>query len=144
MHKIELVDVRCTEAFLSIYHKGLDPNEVTKLLGVSPTHTQDPKNGSFGEWNLSTLHNLESDYYGHHIEWLLDKISGSKQGIQQLNERGIEVILYCKLFARGLQTLFVLETDQMSRMSDLGLLFQCELLCLPLTESERANKTETD
>jgi hypothetical protein len=127
------VEPSCAEAFLWIYDVGLDTDQVTSLLGVTPTSSRPGGVRDMGEWILSSLHNVESDKPLEHIEWVLDRIANCKTGLQQLQAIGVEVFLYCKLSVRGEETYLKLSPELMGRLSDLGLPFNCAVSCRPNT-----------
>lgn len=85
-----------THAWLRIMHETVNVDEVTKVLGGSPTTVQrrgDPKKGkadqfySKGGWYLSTEGILESKDARHHLDWLLERVGGKKQAFLKLHRR---------------------------------------------------------
>jgi len=92
-------------AWLRIMSDDLDPDEVTRLLGVSPTETQrrgDPRPGKEGRtykksgWFLSTAGTLTSRDARHHFDWILERIRGKKEAFTVFHSRGYLVDVCCR------------------------------------------------
>lgn len=116
-----------THAWLRVMHETVDPDEVTGILGVTPTDVQrrgEPKKRgagfySKGGWFLSTKGVLTSRDARHHIDWILEKIAGKRGAFGQLHSRGYLVDLCVRwdsLSGHGGPTI---NPDQMEVLSDL-------------------------
>jgi hypothetical protein len=91
-----------THAWLRIMHETVDPDEVTVILGITPSRVQrrgDPNQGkpgqllSKGGWILSTEDVLGSKDARHHLNWILERVSGKNAEFAQLHSRGYLVDL---------------------------------------------------
>jgi hypothetical protein len=94
-----------TYATLRIMHASLDPDEVTKLLGIEPTETQRVGDslGSIGKrkaalagWFLCTKGVLSSRDVREHLDRILDEVRGSERAFREFHARGYEVDFACK------------------------------------------------
>jgi hypothetical protein len=83
----------------------LDPDEVTRLLAVSPTRTQrkgepwpgkEPRTYKKSGWTLSTKGILTSRDARHHFDWILERIRGKKEAFSTLHSRGYLVDVCCR------------------------------------------------
>ncbi|MGO9201691.1 MAG: DUF4279 domain-containing protein [Limisphaerales bacterium] len=93
-----------TYAFLRLEHDTADPQEVTAMLGVTPTSSV--RRGGFpacgaGEpvpwnvWLLSSEHSVVSRDCLAHIQWLLASIGPRGPELGRLRERGYRMRIHC-------------------------------------------------
>jgi hypothetical protein len=83
-------------AWLRIMHEAVDPDEVTRILEVQPTSVQrrgDPSSPgsrmlSKGGWFLSTEGIVASWDARHHLDWILNHVSGKRAAFTELHGRG--------------------------------------------------------
>jgi hypothetical protein len=79
---------------LLISGDNLDADEVTRLLGVTPTETA--KAGDCRGWRVSSALQVRSANVERHIHWILDRITEKKGVIQQLRrQKNCQVDLGC-------------------------------------------------
>lgn len=95
-----------THAAIRIFHDDLDPNEITKLLGITPTYShqkgEDIYEGKLtsgkrktGGWLLDSESQVESRDSRRHIDWLLDHVENKIDIIHELQENGYVIDLLC-------------------------------------------------
>jgi hypothetical protein len=94
-----------THVWLRIMHEALDPDEVTQLLGVSPTEIQrageprSPKTDKVHKcsgWFLSTEGILMSLDARHHFDWILERVGDKQSEFSALLERGYLLDVCCR------------------------------------------------
>lgn len=121
-----------THAWLRVMGENLDVDEVTQLLGTTPTKTQnagDPvpwkaKPGTklkYSGWTLSTEGTLSSLDVRHHLDWILEKVQGKREAFDILRSRGFLVDICCRwdsVRGDGGPTLW---PKQMSEIAQLGI-----------------------
>ncbi len=98
-----------THAFLRIEHDTADPQEVTSLLGISPTQASrrgdlsgnPPAPLPWNVWVLSSAGSVSSTDSSDHIEWLLAAIGTRASELESLRERGHRILLYCVWMGKG-------------------------------------------
>src|SRR4051812_6079927 len=84
-----------TYAGLRIYQNDLDPDRITRLLGVEPTDTQvrgrvstEPRGSKFvpriGGWFLSTKGVITSRDVLRHVDLILDWLAGKDETLRNL------------------------------------------------------------
>lgn len=85
-----------THAWLRIMSPDLNPDEITRILNVTPTETQyrgtvvpdrPEKKFSKSGWFLSTSGILSSKDSRDHLDWLLDHIRDKRQEFLELHSR---------------------------------------------------------
>lgn len=102
-----------TVAILRIYSEEVTPAQVTELLGVAPTSsvtkgqpipTNTPDEFRLGKvngWFLSSESVIQSKDLRRHIDWLLDQLNGSAEGLKLLQQRqGVRMCVYCIWWSR--------------------------------------------
>src|SRR3990172_13078367 len=121
-----------TYATLRIYHEHLDPDSLSRRLGLAPTESQVrgqllnpggrvPLIAPLGGWFLSTKSALESRDSQLHISWLLDRLGGQDEVLGQLRKEGYRMdisVSWLSAHGHGGPTLSPL---LMSRMAAAGL-----------------------
>jgi uncharacterized protein DUF4279 len=85
-----------THAWLRIMSEDMNPDEITEVLGVTPTQIQRKGDQrSYGKlkvhetsgWWISTKEKLDSLDARHHLDWILDQISNKQQEVAMLQQR---------------------------------------------------------
>lgn len=117
-----------THAWLRIMSEDLDPDEITRLLAVSPSKTQrrgeswsykperiHKKSG----WFLSTEGILTSRDARHHLDWVLEHIRERKEAFSVFHSRGYLVDLCCRWDSKSGHGGPTLSPPQMSVLADL-------------------------
>jgi hypothetical protein len=94
-----------TYATLRIYPGDVDPDEVTRKLGIVPTRTQQSlgarvENGVHhagrpNAWFLSTEGVVASQDVRAHIDWLMDTVMPAEAALRGLQESGVAVDVSC-------------------------------------------------
>lgn len=118
-----------SDAILWITHEKLEPQTITKLLGVFPTRTHERGNAPFAQWILSSRKNLDSSSPDEHIEWLLNHIEGCREQLKKLRREGYSVEIRCKVYAPTESTVVIIEPALLKRLAEFDLLFLCEIFC---------------
>jgi hypothetical protein len=108
----------------------LDPDEVTRLLAISPTETQrkgEPwpdkprrvhdKSG----WFLSTEGVLTSHDARHHFDWILERIRHKKDAFAIFHSRGYLVDVCCRWDSKNGHGGPCLSPPQMGAFADLNI-----------------------
>ena len=94
-----------THAWLRVMSDDLNPNEITHIMGVSPTETQrkgEPWTGRGSQtykksgWWISTQGILTSRDARHHFDWILERIRGKKEAFRVLHSRSYLVDVCCR------------------------------------------------
>jgi len=81
-----------THAGFRVISDNLDLDDVAKVLGIAPTRTHSPREPSEGYgWFLSTEGILDSLDLRDHLDWILMHVSGKREAIKRLQERGYQV-----------------------------------------------------
>jgi hypothetical protein len=92
-----------TWATFRIFHEELDPEEISKLLGIEPSYSylkgssygDRGRKNRFGGWLLETQNNVHSRDIRRHIDWLLEHFSDKVQEIHRLQEKGYRTDVFC-------------------------------------------------
>ena len=94
-----------THVWLRVMDEQMDPDEVTRLLGLTPTTIQHAgeRRGANTErvhkvsgWFLSTEDLLTSLDARHHLDWLLERIGNKAEEFAALRGRGYLVDACCR------------------------------------------------
>lgn len=129
----------CSKTFatLRLFHEDLDPDRVSRLLGVQPTkgHRRDdlrPGGASpyrTGMWSLST-EDLGSLDIREHLDHLLDVAEPRADALAQLRLAGTRQDVFCYWATTDGQGGPALDPEQMGRLANLGLAisFDCYVL----------------
>jgi len=118
-----------TDAIIWITHADLVPDEISTFLGVKPTRVHARGSGPFAQWILSSRKNLETASPNKHLNWILKQMSGCRSQLHELKAKGYSVELKCKIYASTDTTALIIEPELLKSISDLGLLFICEINC---------------
>jgi len=100
-----------TYATLCIYHDDLNPDAITKALGLEPSSShrrgdvRNPKRPiphRTGAWLLSTEGAVTSRDVRFHIDWLLERLQSKQTALSRLKTDGYQLVISCYwLSARG-------------------------------------------
>ena len=95
-----------TYASLRILHDDLEPDRVTRLLGIEPSESQvkgaayinsigREKMAEIGGWFLSTEGVIASRDLRRHVDCILDKLVGKDESLKRLQADGNEIDVFC-------------------------------------------------
>jgi hypothetical protein len=107
----------------------LDPDEVTRILGVAPTETQragEPRSSKIDKvhklsgWFLSTQGVLTSRDARHHFDWLLERVRDKHQEFAILRDRGYLLDVCCRWDSKSGHGGPTLSPTQMFGFAQLG------------------------
>ncbi len=95
-----------THAGLRIYHDDLDPDRITRLLTIEPSHVQvrgRVYTGNYGReftppiggWFLSTDGVVASKDLRRHVDWILEKLIGKDETLRNLQVEGNRMDIFC-------------------------------------------------
>ena len=91
-----------TYATLRIFSKDIHPDEITNVLGVSPTSTRPIEPDSkyenrriFHFWALTTEKVSDSVKNIEHIELILSALEGKAENVEMLRNRGCDTDIFC-------------------------------------------------
>jgi hypothetical protein len=110
--------------------ESLDPDEVTSLLGVTPTEIQragDPRSPKADKvhkcsgWFLSTESLLTSLDARHHLDWILERVSDKRRELAILRDRGYLLDACCRWDSKSGQGGPTLSPPQMLGFAQLGI-----------------------
>lgn len=75
---------------------GLDPEEVTRTLALSPTRAlpQDAR-ARQAVWLLESKPAVESKDLRRHLDWILDQLAARRDAVWELVARGGRVDIFC-------------------------------------------------
>jgi hypothetical protein len=107
----------------------LQPEMVTALLGIQPTHAQIrgalPSPSSkhpfrSGGWFLESADHIQSRDSRRHLDWLLNQLHGKAPAIAKLQARGclVDLCIYWVSVGQGGPTL---SSSQMAQLGELGI-----------------------
>lgn len=130
-----------TCATLRIFPRALDPDEVTKRLGVEPTATQrevarpGAAPARLHAWLLSSEGQVDSRDLRRHLDWIVGKLAGKGPSLDALRREGAVMDVGCVWLssqARGGPTL---STPQMQALASLGLEVWLDVRLPPAAET---------
>ena len=107
----------------------IDPDEVTHLLGVTPTEIQragEPRSSKTDKihktsgWFLSTEGVLTSLDARHHLDWILERVHNKQREFFTLRERGYLLDVCCRWDSKSGHGGPTLSPAQMIGFSHLG------------------------
>ncbi|TWT49545.1 hypothetical protein Pla22_47420 [Rubripirellula amarantea] len=116
-----------TYATLRIYADTLSPEEITSLLGVEPTKSQPAESRPKGVrdvpagWFLSSDGILDSCDVRRHIDWLINKLLDSHDGLKTIRASGGRADISCFWVSAGGHGGPSIWPHQMSSLGSLGL-----------------------
>ncbi len=117
-------------ATLRIYHPELNPDEITALLGLSPSvawtrgqeaygWTKKPGNKApSGGWLLSSRQKVKSNNAIAHLDWLLDQLAGTGSSLKALQDKGFMVDVVVGWHASSWNTTPALTPEVMRRLAN--------------------------
>ncbi len=124
----------CAETYSTfiVYSDLIDPDEVTKRLGIMPTevcrkgHARNPGNpNSFvykrNMWGLSTRCYIDSRDTRRHLDWLLARLSDKALEINELVRLGAEVTISAYWASASGQGGPMITPEQSSQLGELGI-----------------------
>ena len=123
---MKAMDIERRYAMLRLYGRTADPEEVTAVLGLTPSHSQilhyDPEANATAPngWFLSSEEHEEFETFAQHVEWLLSQLMGKTRELQQLRAAGWKPDVHLGGSSTGV-VFFSLSTDAMSTLAGLGL-----------------------
>lgn len=97
-------------ATLRLYHDSLAPDEITQLLGITPTdsHRRGEVHGPRAQawkqthWSLTSQDQPIPRDLEPHIAWVLDKVEPVRTQLMMLIESGVEADMFCFLSCYGM------------------------------------------
>ncbi len=118
-----------THVWLRIMHEDLNPDDVTQLLGVSPTETQRAGDPWLGKkpgrvykksgWTLSTEGIFTSRDARHHLDWILERVRGKVSAFTVFHARGYLVDVCCRWDSKSGHGGPTISPPQMRDLADL-------------------------
>ncbi|MFZ6800571.1 DUF4279 domain-containing protein [Undibacterium sp. Di24W] len=122
-------------------HDTKEPGNVSQILALEPTSSHivgtrisersDRIRRSSG-WFLESAGHVESRDARHHLDWLLEKITGKELAFAELRNYGYEIDICCRWDSKSGHGGPTLNPKQMSVLSSLGIelwfdiYFDCE------------------
>lgn len=113
---------------LCIYTGDLEPNYVTKILNIEPSHvtkrgerasvysdSTNPING----WFLSLKGDVNSRDLRNHLDWLFEKIASSRSNIDRLREGGCRLSVWGYWMSRAGHGGPILSVSQSKKLAEL-------------------------
>ena len=122
-----------TYAELRIYPGEISPDDVTTILGITPTQAcrvGDRTTNSLGReriakisgWFLSSESSISSLDLRSHLDWLLDCLEPAGAGLARLQQRpGVQMAVHCTWWSAHGDGGPVLWPEQMARLAALDL-----------------------
>jgi hypothetical protein len=97
-----------TYASLRIMNDDLDPEEISRQLGIQPTwawRKGEPRGARkipsrIGIWGLST-EVMQSRDIRRHLDWLIDQMIGKEEYLKQLQTQGYRMDVFCYWLSNG-------------------------------------------
>jgi len=125
----------CAETFATfrLSKEDLNPDDVSRLLGLEPSRVQRkgepqyPKNPDSplrfrsGGWHLSTQGHVESRDLRRHVDWLLERLEPKRDVLLRLSREGCAMDLICFWCSASGQGGPWLDAALMRRLADLAL-----------------------
>jgi hypothetical protein len=107
----------------------LQPESITSLLGIQPTHTQvrgelpcptAKRHFKSSGWFLESAGHVESRDSRHHLDWLLSHLQGKAPVIAKLKEQGhlVDLCIRWDSVGQGGPTFY---PRQMAQLGELGI-----------------------
>ena len=91
-----------TYATLRIYGDQLEPDEISRRLGIMPSKSQTKGQpgqagglAPVGGWFLTSKGQIESRDVQRHIVWILDQISEREPVLKEIQGQGFEMDVFC-------------------------------------------------
>ncbi len=118
-----------THAWLRVMSEDLQPESVTLLLGIQPTHTQvrgglpgptSTQPHKFGGWFLESAGQVQSLDSRRHLDWLLTQLQVKAAAIEKLIDQGylVDLCVRWDSIGHGGPTL---TPTQMTQLGELGI-----------------------
>jgi len=123
---------RSTYATLRILHEDLDPDEISRLLGVTPSSSHrksDPLSPRFpekgrrkvGAWLLKSEGQVDSRDSRRHVDWLIDRLDGKAVVVRNLQSVGHTIDISCYWLSASGHGGPSVPPEQARRLADLGI-----------------------
>jgi hypothetical protein len=124
-------------ATLILRGKGLNPQEVTDSLGLSPSRSF--KRGDWRNeidrwkdnfWSLSSQNKVQSNNLTIHLDWLMNQFEPVKlRFLEILNGENIEAEISCFWILPTDHENLVLSAELIEKITDLGLSLSMDIYC---------------
>lgn len=128
----------CLDTYVTIriFHDSKHPDEVTSILGITPTHIQvegewisNTRKVISNGWFLSTNKMTDSKDSRRHIDELIDRILPQKSKIQKFQEEGAKIDICCYWLSRACNGGPTLSKAQLLKLAELELDFWYDFYC---------------
>lgn len=119
-----------THVWLRVMHEQLDLEEVTALLGVSPTSSiiagelkseKYDRRYKYTGWFLESAKEVESRDSRHHFAWLLNHMASKGNALKELLARGYLVDICCRWDSAAGHGGPTMDPEQMIQLGGLGI-----------------------
>jgi len=116
---------RATHATLRIF--GVASEEVTRVLGLSPTesmHPGDLHHGAPARHHVWLLHSklvIDSRDVRRHLDWILDQLVARRQALRELVGRGARVDIFCYWMSASGHGGPTISPTQAAKLAELGI-----------------------
>ena len=119
----------CLETYvvLRIFSQTLDPEEITRVLGIAATQTRPMEPDSryrprreYHYWNWSTDSRVSSLNSLDHVRAVIELLKGKEQQLEQLRARGCQIDVWCHWVSSG-QGGHCLDVPALAALAHLGL-----------------------
>ncbi|HED06241.1 MAG TPA: DUF4279 domain-containing protein [Ignavibacteria bacterium] len=120
-----------TDSLLRISSGKITPDEISKILNISPTeirikgelrNASNPKSiNKVHCWYLGSKDFIKSKDSRRHLDWIIEKVHPSKKGFRKLQNMGAEIDICCLWESSENQGGPIMEPEQMGLLSDLGI-----------------------
>ncbi|MGH1540026.1 MAG: DUF4279 domain-containing protein [Arenicella sp.] len=118
-----------TDSLLRISSEDISPDEITKILDISPTEVRvkgELRNVSNSKsknklncWYLGSKEFIKSKDSRRHLDWIIEKAHPAKEGIHKLQKLGANIDICCLWESSGNQGGPTMEPKQMKLLADL-------------------------
>jgi uncharacterized protein DUF4279 len=127
-------DVSCVQTYatLRIFHRDLDPEKVSRELGIAASEgwkRGEPKSATdrrpviarYGGWLLRTPKEMSSRDAECHLTWLLDRVGPRRDLLHRLQAAGCETSISCFWVSRPSHGGVTLAAQVLERLAGMGL-----------------------
>jgi len=119
-----------THVWLRVMHDTKEPEKVSQILALQPTSSHlvgtrvselsDRVRRSSG-WFLESAEHVNSRDARHHLDWLLEKITGKELAFAELRKHDYEIDICCRWDSKSGHGGPTLNPSQMSILGSLGI-----------------------
>lgn len=137
---IENVEANGIYVRFFIRGKDIDPDEITKILGITPSYKFKPgdrhgENNQFirkqGLWSITSGGQVQSTDLELHIEWVLSQLEDVKSQLESiLSNNDVHAQISCVFNLFTLEWDDRLKPEMLRRIADLNILFGVSVYCL--------------